>query len=34
MNEASFDLGVAVVLVDGIIRGEPMRKSPSALLEI
>ena len=28
VNEASFDLGVAVVLVGGIIRGEPMWKSP------
>ena len=28
VNEASFGLGVAVVLVGGIIRGEPMRMSP------
>ena len=34
VNEASFDLGIAVVLVGGIIRGEPMRMSPSALLEL
>ena len=26
LNEASFDIGVAVVLVGGIIRGETIRK--------
>ncbi len=33
VNEASFDIGVGGVLVGGITRGEPMRKSPSTVLE-